>query len=63
MTFPDDASCYVSFPVGRHGREAAVWWRAGSWWALLPGEGRPTEHGSLVDARAALEARLEHLPI
>jgi hypothetical protein len=61
MWFPDDASSYVALLVGDRSREAAIWWRGGSWWALLPGEGHPTPHATVSAARDALESRLTQL--
>lgn len=54
--FPEDASALVA-ALTTNGREGAIWWHRGSWWATLPGIGKPTKHKTLGKAYEALEAR------
>jgi hypothetical protein len=58
MLLPDDASAYVAILIGDRRREAAAWWRSGSWWSRIPGEGKDTPHKSLKAAREDLIARV-----
>ena len=54
FAFPQDAGAYVALLIGPTLREAAAWWRDGSWYGVFPGGGTPTKAASLDGVKQAL---------